>query len=60
MVQLIPTLLEYLLMWLLQYSVTVKMLRDVSLLQLSVMTINTQPATPAAPTAAATLHQRVP
>jgi hypothetical protein len=54
MVQLIPTLLEYL-SWLLQHSVTVQMLQDVSRNQLGV-TINAQPATPAAPTAAATCN----
>jgi hypothetical protein len=51
MVQLIPTLLEYLLMWLLQrIQLRLKMLQD-----LYAPTINAQPAT-AAPTAAATLQ----
>jgi hypothetical protein len=54
MVRLIPTRLEYL-MWLLQHSVTVKNAAGCISAPTSV-TINTQPATPAAPTAAATLQ----
>jgi hypothetical protein len=53
MVQLIPTLLEYLPMWLLLHSVTAK---NAAGCISAPVTINAQPATPAAPTASATLQ----